>query len=196
MTRDRDALDEALLARETRPGAASAPTPAPAAPPSGAAPAPTPASPRAPAPAPRQALQPQVLPARSETASALVPAAGPRPGRFLRWIQRVTGLVPAPPPASPALQERVDALATRLAAHEELTVKRLEEAEGRTLHLLEKRLALLEDELSASLQEIASREAREQTAPLRRRLVWVALGAAAAALLAVAALVAAAGQWP
>lgn len=123
---------------------------------------------------------------------ALVPAVPPQPGRFGRWVRRVTGFVrtgPAPASVPPELREKIRGLESRLAAHEEHTNKRLAEGEARVLHLLEQRVGRLESELAASLREVAAREVERRTAGLRTRLALVALlalgagGAAALALL-------------
>ena len=123
---------------------------------------------------------------------ALVPAAPPtRVGLFARFMQRIASYVPqqpAPPSVAPELHARIDGLADRLAAHEELTHKRLEESENRTLHLMQQRFTALEREILTSLREEISREVEEKTASLRARIgvaVGVSLGAVVLAIWAL-----------
>lgn len=158
-----------------------------------ARPAPEPESTPAARPGSTASAAPRTTPSPTGSQSrALVPASAPRPGRFGRWIQRVTGLVRAAPVASgvrPELLERIRKLEDRLAAHEEQTTKRLAEGEARVLHLLEQRLERVEQELAASLREIAAREVEQGVAWLRARLLVVAalaLAAGAASALALA----------
>ena len=132
-----------------------------------------------------------------QTTSALVPAAAPRRGRLARWLQRVTEVAPARSAVVPQeLFERLDGLEVALAAHEEQTAKRLEENEGRTLHLLEQRIAVLEGELASSLARRAEREVRTQLAPLRSRIAIVALVALAAGAVGSFALLEVTGSVP
>lgn len=117
-----------------------------------------------------------------DSTRALVPATPPRFGFFARLLQRVS-LFGAPPPAppapsiAPAMFARLDALADRLAAHEEHTAKRLEESENRTLHLMQQRFTALERDLLTSLREEISREVDERTKGLQTR-IFVAIGIA------------------
>lgn len=133
------------------------------------------------------------MPFEDDSPRALVPATPPRFGFFARLIQRVAAFGPPPPmpPApsiAPAMFARLDALADRLAAHEELTSKRLEESENRTLHLMQQRFTALERDLLTSLREEISREVEERTKSLQARIfaaIGIALGAAVLALWAV-----------
>jgi hypothetical protein len=123
---------------------------------------------------------------------ALVPVPPPtRTSLFARFMARVAAYVPQqpqPPSVAPELHTRIDALADRLAAHEELTHKRLEESESRTLHLMQQRFTTLEREILTSLREEISREVEEKTASLRARIgvaVGVSLGAVVLAIWAL-----------
>jgi hypothetical protein len=131
--------------------------------------------------------EPEIVGAASR---ALVPAQPPRFARFTSWIQRVTGLG-APPQLAlpPGLPGRIDSVERRIAALEEDTLKRLEEAEGRILHRTQQRFETLEKELGASLRKTLERELEQRLALLRTRLALVGLLALAAAGVATFALV-------
>jgi hypothetical protein len=88
------------------------------------------------------------------------------------------------------LVERVATLEARLGGLEEGVAKKIDENEGRTLHLVERRLRSHESQLSGTLRLTIAAEVQRRTRSLRARsnlllaMAVLALAASAAALLA------------
>jgi hypothetical protein len=88
------------------------------------------------------------------------------------------------------LVERVATLEARLRDLEEGVAKKLDENEGRTLHLVERRLRSHESQISGTFRLTIAREVQRRTRSLRARfnllvaMAALALAASAAALLA------------
>lgn len=118
------------------------------------------------------------------TTRAMVPAApvGRFQGTITRFLERV---MPAPNvEIPPELYERIDAVEVQIAGIEELLTKRLEEGEGRTLHLVEKRLEVLGDDVGRLARRAAEREVANETRALRMQIMVIgglAVGLSAAA---------------
>ena len=130
----------------------------------------------------------ELEPAPVTSAPAVVaPPSGFIQGRITRFLQRALEGVPRPPVEPPAeLLERLDGVEVQMAALEELVAKRLEEGEGRTLHLVEKRLEVLQEEVSSVALRAVEGHIDEEIRALRRLVTGVgafAVGLSAAALL-------------
>ncbi len=128
----------------------------------------------------------------TEVLSSSSPVVVPAPtgfiqGRITRLLQRALEAVPRPPAEpSPELLERLDGVEVQMAALEEGVAKRLEEAEGRTLHLLEKRLEVLQEEISGAARRATESQIADEARSLRRLITVIgafAVGLSAAALL-------------
>ena len=127
-----------------------------------------------------------------ERANPAVPAVVPPPtgfiqGRITRYLQRALEGVPRPPVEPPTeLLERLDGVEVQMAAIEELVAKRLEEGEGRTLHLVEKRLEVLQEEIASVACRAVEGQVEDEVRALRRLIAGIgafAIGLSAAALL-------------
>jgi hypothetical protein len=126
--------------------------------------------------------------ATKEAAPVVVPP--PRgfvQGRITRFLQRALEGVPRPPlEPPPELLERLDGVEVQMAALEELVAKRLEEGEGRTLHLVEKRLEVLQEEMSSVARRAVEGQIEQEARALRRLITGIgafAVGLSAAALV-------------
>ena len=126
------------------------------------------------------------------------PAVVPPPGggffqsRITRFLQRVMEGAPTRPVEIPVeVYDRIDGVEVQVAGIEEMLLKRLEEGEGRTLHLVEKRLEVLQEEVGGVARKAAEQAVREEMQVLRRRVVamgGLAIGLAGFALLKALAI--------
>jgi hypothetical protein len=135
------------------------------------------------APASEQAAEPS----NRSTPAVVPPPRGLGQGRIGRLLQRALERMPRPPAEPPAeLLDRLDGVEVQVAALEELVAKRLEEGEGRTLHLVEKRLEVLQEEMSGVARRAVEGQIEDEARGLRRLITGIgafAVGLAAAALL-------------
>ena len=137
------------------------------------------------APEPEFEQAPEVL--NPSTPVVVPPPRGFVQGRITRFLQRALEGVPRPPlEPPPELLERLDGVEVQMAALEELVAKRLEEGEGRTLHLVEKRLEVLQEEMSSVARRAVEGQIEQEARALRRLITGIgafAVGLSAAALV-------------
>ena len=122
------------------------------------------------------------------TLGAIVPVSPPE--RFQDWVtrslRRAKEGIPHRPVVPPELYDRLDHVEVHVAGVEELLTKRLEEGEGRTLHLVERRLGVLQEDIARLAQRSAEREVQSISHSLRMQITLmggIAIGLAVAALL-------------